>query len=161
MDTEKNEYGFLTTALVFGLNSPLIDRYSAYRMPSLCKYPELRVTEYSGVGELNRLDVIRTIRVSEHRELVTSHTAPSGIATAVTYHDWANDFVCADAIFTDKQFENLEMGWSELLERKINHLSVFLRALHLGNIRPLPIFIHEFPNIFKHLVDKPDYWVKE
>lgn len=157
---EKNEFNFFAIYLIFGPRSPYMDKFSHFSLDAFRKEKDIHFSEYSGMNQQNRMDTSRTLRIGTKKSIVTSHTRLStGINQVVTYHDSDYKINMSDTVFSDDEFKRYNEIWDEYVIKKIKSFGMFIESVYKKQIRDVPLFINEYPQIVKVLLNYPDYWM--
>jgi hypothetical protein len=156
---EKNEYNYYATALIFGKRSPLLKEFSAFSL-EIFRTKNLAFSEMEGLDPDSKLSIKRHLTIDNDRILETSHTdMRSSTNRIVTYIDDTFKIHMSDSVFSDEEFEYYLQNWNTTIENKIRTLGTLIWALHVRDVRPIPLMINEYPNITKTLLDRADFFL--
>lgn len=156
---ENNEYNYYSVLMIFGSKSPKIrEQFGRYCFESFRKLP-FKFTENEKLNVENHLEIVRTLRIDKDRYFESSHTEMSSeINKIITYVDPMFKINVSDSTFNDDEFEYFKRNWDENVRSKIKNFSILLCSVHNRILSEIPIFVNEFPNIAKMLLEYPHFW---
>lgn len=158
----KTEYHYYAILLIFGKRSPKVHQVSAYSLESLRSKKDLVYREESGLDIDGKQEIIRHLRLGEHRSIQTSHTdLRSDISRAITLIDTQHKVHITDSIFSDDEFRYFKEDWNRQIESKIRNIGILLYSMHHGTIDQLPLLVNECPNIAKTVLEHRELWHKK
>lgn len=156
---EKTEHHYYATVLVWGKRSPKVRDISAYSLDIFREEKDLVFGEYSALDTNNAREIVRHLTLGDSRQIETSYTdMRSEVNKVVTYIDPENRIHISDTLFSDEEFESLDEDWDRNVCSKIKHLGILIYCLHKKDIQPMPLFVNEFPNIMKVVLERPELW---
>jgi len=157
-----NEFRFYAILLIFGKNSPYLDRYSVYKVDLLRKYRDIKFDEISLIGEQNRYDIKRTLHLGSHENLVVNRCYSSNkIGNHLSLIDKKNHISVSDLIFLKDENNQNSKRWDTIVNNKIEYLGLLAHSIYFKDVYELPLFIHTFSNISTFLLGKERLWQRD
>lgn len=159
---EKSEYNYLATVLIFGQQSPYMEHFSIYSLDTMRKNKNIYFSEFSGLNPENHMETRRTLSFDPNRDIETNCTEMSSeVNKIVTYIDTQYKISISDTVFSEEEYRHFDYNWDKNVQSKIKNLGLLIKALYDRDMSIVPIFINEFPNILKTLLNYPEYWLKK
>ncbi|MBD3261406.1 MAG: hypothetical protein GF334_06930 [Candidatus Altiarchaeales archaeon] len=153
---DKNEYSYLAVKMIFGPRSPFLHELSPFAFSMFKKQP-LDVLEIDMMEE-GVYNKRRNLLISGERALITSHVEPmSDVSRVITFKDPANKVLISDTLYSDQEFKTFENDFDSNTRAKVNNVGLLIQTLHLWDLTFLPLFVSEFPNITKVLLNHPEF----
>lgn len=157
-----NEFRFYAVLLIFGKNSPYIDRYSVYKIDVLRKHKDIKFDEIALIGEQNRYDTKRTLHLNAHQFFVVDRCYSSNkVGNHLSFIDKQNHINVSDSIFLKDENNQNSVRWNTIVNNKIEYMGLLVHSIYFKHIYELPLFIHNFTNISTFLLGKECLWQKD
>jgi len=164
----KSGYSYYAAKLVFGQSSPHVRQFSVFSLPPHC-YKRLRYSEveerrrHMGSGDWRNFvfTSVRTLHIDGVRMLRSHRTEGTLINTALTFQYTVDRRgtsvpqidVVTDIMFSEREYEQFRHDWNDQIQFKVDMLARLIKAVDTGDMETYPMFIADFPEIAKYLVE--------
>ena len=156
-----DEFNYHAVVLIFGRNSPKVEKFVIYSFDVMSKHRDLNFSEISTLTPENVNDIIRRLRISDSRYFITNDCKmSSGVSRKLTFVDSPHKISVGDNIFSTSDYEYYSCNWDATIKNKIRTLGMLMRSVYEGKMYEIPLLMNEYPNITGVLFKRPDIWVK-